>query len=73
MAHEPKTYEHKSSRVTGNDPSDGADPGGTHSTHPGQRDKAEPKETAPELDQHVSSGDRNPTRETRSPRPIRRP
>lgn len=73
MPNDPKTFEHRSTRVTGNDPASGADPGGTHSTHPGQRDKAGPKDDAPELDQHVTSGDRNPTRESRLPRPPRRP
>lgn len=54
------TFQHRSTRTTGNDPTAGADPGGTRSTYPGQRDKHGPKAQDPELDQRVSSGDRNP-------------
>ena len=55
-----------SSKTTGNDDAAGVDPGGTHPTKPGQRDKAAPT-TAPEkpinLEQKVESGDRNVHRE----------
>ena len=45
-------------RTTGNDPSEGADPGGTRSTKPGNPDKsglAKPER----VEQTVVSGDRN--------------
>ena len=73
MADSREPFEHRSTRTTGNDPSSGADPGGTHSTHPGQADKSAPRQEAPVLDQHVTSGDRNPKRESRLPRPPPRP
>jgi hypothetical protein len=66
-------FTNPSTRTAGNDPVAGADPGGTHSTHPGQRDKAAPKQADPAVEQRVSSGDRNPTPPTRSPRPPRLP
>jgi len=46
-----------STRTTGNDP---ADPGGTHSTKPGNPDKKGPARPAKVGEgQHVVSGDRN--------------
>lgn len=73
MASTPKTYDQRSTHTTGNDPISGVDPGGTRSTRPGQRDKTAPPDPKPEADQHVSTGDRNPTRESRLPRAPRQP
>ena len=52
--HETKTV--TSTHTAGNDPVAGADPGGTRSTKPGQRDKSEPKKTNPAVTQHVETG-----------------
>ncbi len=47
-------------RTTGNDPLDGVDPGGTHSTKPGNPDKSGPsKPERVDQDQTIVSGDRN--------------
>ena len=49
-------------RITGNDPAAGADPGGTHSTKPGnpdKRGKARPERVGESEREHVVSGDRN--------------
>ncbi len=49
-----------STRITGNEPAEAADPGGTHSTKPGNPDKSGPSK--PEnvtRDQRIVSGDRN--------------
>ena len=48
-----------SERKTANEPVEGMDPGGTHSTRPGQADKQGPATGKPKADQHVESGDRN--------------
>lgn len=56
-----------STKTTGNDPVEGLDPGGTHSTRPGQADKTGAKKDAPTVEQHVESGDRNEQTETRGP------
>jgi hypothetical protein len=61
-------FTRSSTRTAGNDPVSGADPGGTRSTRPGQADKREPKQARPKVEQHVTSGDRNPRAESRSPR-----
>lgn len=61
-----------STRTTGNDPSDGPDPGGTHSTKPGQRDKSAPKSAEPVIHNTVASGDRNAENESEGP-PLKRP
>ena len=45
-------------RGTGNDPLDGVDPGGTHSTKPGNPDKSGPAKPA-RVEEPVVSGDRN--------------
>ena len=45
-------------RTTGNDPIEGADPGGTHSTKPGNPDKSGPARPD-QVKQEVVSGDRN--------------
>lgn len=47
-----------SKRVTGNDPAEGADPGGTRPTRPGNPDKQGPAKPA-RVEQTVESGDRN--------------
>jgi hypothetical protein len=55
----------KSKRITGNDEASGIDPGGTHPTKPGQRDKSKPTPGAGgsvKLEQTVESGDRNTRR-----------
>ncbi len=44
-------------RTTGNDPIEGADPGGTHSTKPGNPDKSGPSHPQA-VQQTVVSGDR---------------
>lgn len=55
-----------STRTTGNDPVEGANPGGTHSTRPGKKTPGgDERATA----QEVESGDRNPRRESRTPGP----
>lgn len=59
----------RSTRTTGNDPVAGADPGGTRSTRPGQRDKSAPPAVDPATTQTVTSGDRNPRRESRTAQP----
>lgn len=64
-----QTFQSKSTATAGNDPIEGADPGGTRSTHPGQRDKNTPKQSDTKVEQHVQSGDRNTQRESRSPPP----
>jgi hypothetical protein len=61
-------HTHSSTRITGNDPIEGADPGGTRSTRPGNPDKSRPKQTEPKTTQSVVSGDRNTSAESRSPR-----
>ncbi len=48
----------ETSRTTGNDPLEGADPGGTHSTAPGNPDKSGPARPQG-VNQTVTSGDRN--------------
>jgi hypothetical protein len=45
-------------KVTGNDPAEGADPGGTHSTKPGNPDKGG-SAGAGTVKENVESGDRN--------------
>ena len=45
-------------RTTGNDPIEGADPGGTHSTKPGNADKSGPAHPQ-NVEQTIVSGDRN--------------
>ena len=45
-------------RTTGSDPIEGADPGGTHSTRPGNPDKSGPSLPG-RVGQAVTSGDRN--------------
>ena len=45
-------------RTTGNDPIEGADPGGTHSTKPGNPDKSGAARPGA-VTQDVVSGDRN--------------
>lgn len=67
MSHKQPTHTDKSTNTAGGDPIAGADPGGTHSTHPGQKDKKAPKEENPSEEQTVASGDRNTWRETRGP------
>ena len=68
MAKDP-LFQQTSTRTTGNDPIEGVDPGGTRSTKPGQADKSKPKESGPSANQTVTSGDRNPKRESRTPGP----
>ncbi len=48
----------ETTRGTGNDPVEGADPGGTHSTRPGNPDKSGPSQPG-QVEQTVTSGDRN--------------
>jgi hypothetical protein len=48
-----------STRTTGNDPIESADPGGTRSTKPGNPDKSQPRQKDPKTKQSVVSGDRN--------------
>jgi hypothetical protein len=64
-----QTHTHSSSRTAGGDPVEGADPGGTRSTKVGQPDKTAPKKPEPKVEQSVQTGDRNETRESRSPHP----
>ncbi len=47
-----------SKRTTGNDPIEGADPGGTHSTKPGNPDKSGPAKPD-QVSQTIVSGDNN--------------
>jgi hypothetical protein len=63
---EKPNFSTRSDQTSGGDRVAGADPGGTHSTKPGQRDKTAPKQQDPTVEQTVSSGDRNPYRESRS-------
>lgn len=50
----------RSSRITGDDLAEAADPGGTRSTKPGNPDNSGPaKLENTENDQHVVSGDRD--------------
>ena len=54
----------QSTRTTGNDPAEGADPGGTRSTKPGNPDKSGPARPERVTEgQHVVSGDRNTGRD----------
>ncbi len=62
-------YTQTSTTTTGGDPIEGADPGGTRSTKPGQRDKNAPKAEDAKIQQTVTSGDRNVQRESRGPLP----
>ncbi|WP_428487458.1 hypothetical protein [Rhodopila sp.] len=62
-------FHNTSSKTSGNDPVEGVDPGGTRSTHPGQRDKTAPKTGDAAVEQTVKSGDRNPRLESQGPRP----
>jgi hypothetical protein len=55
-----------STRTTGNDPAEGVDPGGTHSTQPGKRGG-----DGTRVDHPVDSGDRN-TRESSEVAPATR-
>jgi hypothetical protein len=64
-----QTHTHSSSRTAGGDPIEGADPGGTRSTKPGQRDKTAPKASDPKTEQTVQTGDRNETTESRGSHP----
>jgi hypothetical protein len=64
-----QTFTQSSSRTTGGDPIEGVDPGGTRSTKPGQPDKSAPKKPDAKVEQSVESGDRNSTRESRTPQP----
>ena len=68
MAEKQPTYDHTSTRTTGNEPIEAVDPGGTRSTKPGQRDKTQQKAEDPVTHHRVSSGDRNTWREARSPK-----
>lgn len=61
------THHHASSRTTGNDPVEGASPGGTHAPSANQGDKRDSSEK--HVDHAVKSGDRNVWRESRSPQP----
>jgi hypothetical protein len=69
MASDLQKSSSRSTRTAGGDPVAGADPGGTRSTKPGQRDKSAPKAEAPTTQVDVTSGDRNPRRESRSKQP----
>jgi hypothetical protein len=53
------TTSHESSRTTGNDAIEGVDPGGTHSTKPGNPDKGTASPKGAKVEQTVESGDRN--------------
>ena len=64
-----QTFTQASSRTAGGDPVEGVDPGGTHSTKPGQADKTAPKEANKKVEQSVQSGDRNAERKSQSPQP----
>jgi hypothetical protein len=63
--HETKTV--TSTRTAGNDPIAGADPGGTRSTKPGQRDKTQPKKDDPAVEQKVETGADDLTGHRRGP------
>ncbi len=63
---EKPNFQTNSTHTAGGDPVAGADPGGTRSTKPGQRDKTAPKAENPAVEQTNASGDRNPYRESRS-------
>ena len=64
MTENPK-FTQTSSRTAGGDPIEGVDPGGTRSTKPGQRDKSAAKDQDAKTEHTVTSGDRNPYRESR--------
>jgi hypothetical protein len=68
MTNEP-SHQHTSTQTTGGDPIEGVDPGGTRSTHPGQRDKTAPKRAGAKVEQTVTSADRNTRTESQGPRP----
>ena len=53
------TVDNSSSRTTGNDAIEGVDPGGTHSTKPGNPDKSSGASKGAKIEQTVESGDRN--------------
>jgi hypothetical protein len=54
----------ESTRTTGNDPAEAADPGGTRSTKPGNPNKSgPPKSRRVDAEQSTVSGDRNTGRE----------
>ena len=53
------TNDKASSRTTGDDPIEGVDPGGTHSTKPGNPDKSTGSSKGTKIGQTVESGDRN--------------
>ena len=53
------TVDKASSRTTGNDAIEGVDPGGTHSTKPGNPDKSSASPKGKKIDETVESGDRN--------------
>ena len=48
----------ESTRKTGNEPVEGADPGGTRPTRPGHPGKAADEAGGTRTEQHVTSGDR---------------
>lgn len=48
-----------SSQTTGGDAIEGVDPGGTHSTKPGNPDKSGQSGAGSKVEQKVESGDRN--------------
>ena len=52
----------ESVRTAGNDPVEGADPGGSRSTRPGQEEKTSSGTQERTTDQSVVSGDRNASR-----------
>jgi hypothetical protein len=64
-----QTFVHSSNKTAGGDPMEGADPGGTRSTKPGQPNKSSPKAQDPKVQQTVTSGDRNTKTEARSYQP----
>jgi hypothetical protein len=68
MQDEPPRHTRSSTRTTGNDPVEGADPGGTRGTKPGNADKSRPGQKDPRATQTVVSGDRNARTESRIPR-----
>ena len=55
--HGDQTFTQSSTRTTGGDSVEGVDPGGTHSTKPGQADKSTPKQASKKVEQTVQSGD----------------
>jgi hypothetical protein len=67
MQDEPPRHTRTSTRTAGNDPVEGADPGGTRSTKPGNPDKSRSRQKDPKTTQTVVSGDRNTSAESRSP------